>query len=126
MAADRIVLTIPAQDEYARTVRMTAVALVSRNASIDLLDDVRIAVDEAFIHVCELSGHGGEITFEFIIDEKTLDVRVGPLAAPQDEDAIEAAQSRYSRFILESVCDEFETCDEEGAVYLRLKKRLSE
>ena len=47
---DHVKLTVPARDEFARTVRMTAAALAGRmGMSLDDVDDVRIAVEEAFV-----------------------------------------------------------------------------
>ena len=125
MAADKITLTVPARDEYARTVRMTAATLVARSeASIDLHDDIRIAVEEAYIYACELGASKDQLTFEFSLDESSVDVRIGPIDVPADMTPDPAAD-HYSHFILESVCDEFETLTEEGAMYIRLVKRLA-
>ena len=69
MASDRIVLTVPAREEYARTVRMTAVALVGRlGVPIDLVDDVRIAVEEAYVFAVRRTQPGGDVTFTFTRD----------------------------------------------------------
>jgi hypothetical protein len=104
---------------------MTAVALLSREkVSVDALDDVRMAVEEAYIRACELGGAGDRITFEFTLTDDRLDVRVGPLTGA-DMDREEDAADRYSAFILESVCDEYETCEEDEAVFIRISKRLA-
>jgi serine/threonine-protein kinase RsbW len=126
MSADTVVLTVPARDEYARTVRMTAGALLSRTgASVDLLDDVRMAVEEAFIYACRIGGLDERIAFEFVLSPDSLSVTVGPLAQP-GADAGDDAVENYSRFILDAVCDEFGACDLEGDPYIRLLKLLPE
>jgi hypothetical protein len=46
--------TVPSRAEYAKAVRMTASALVSRmGATYDDLDDVRIAAEELFVYACD-------------------------------------------------------------------------
>jgi serine/threonine-protein kinase RsbW len=128
MASDTVILTVPARDEFARTVRMTAVTLAGRSgASVDVVDDVRIAVEEAYIYACELGGRDDRITFEFTLDASRFGLRVGPLCAPKEcGEQAEGPQDRYARFILESVCDEFATYDEDGAVFVRITKRLGD
>ena len=126
MAVDTVTLTVPARDEYARTVRMTAVAVLGRSGvSVDALDDVRIAVEEAYIYACELGGVDDVITFEFALDDDTLGVKVGPLVNAPDEDDVGDSSDRYARFILESVCDEFEPCEEGQAYFVRFSKHLA-
>lgn len=123
MAADRIVLTVPARDEYARVVRMTAASLASRaGASVDCVEDVKLAVEEAYIYASELSNEGDEVTFVFVVDDDMVTVEVGPLGV--EGEAADAPSDRYSRFILESVCDAFETRESEGGHRISLSKRL--
>lgn len=127
MASDQVTLTVPARDEFARAVRMTAVALLGRSGvSIDLLDDIRIAVEEAFIHACEVGGCEDNLTFVFTLQESSFDLRIGPLVASRESDSGQDASDRYSRFILESVCDEFETECVETGTYIRIRKLLDE
>lgn len=128
MASDTVILTVPTRDEFARTVRMTAVTLAGRSgASVDAIDDVRIAVEEAFIYACELGSRDDRVTFEFTLDGSRLGLRVGPLRSVDEPDGkTEGPQDRYARFILESVCDEFSTFDEDDAIFIRITKRLDD
>jgi serine/threonine-protein kinase RsbW len=124
MSGDTVTLTVPAREEYARTVRMTAVAMVGRTgASVDQLDDIRIAVEEAFIYASELHEDEPQVTFEFRQEGDVFELKVGPLHGRAAE-AGPGMSDRYARFLLESVCDEFETCDEAAGSYLRLSIRL--
>jgi len=125
MGQDHITLTVPAKSEYAKTVRMTASALVSRmGMSYDEVEDVRMAADEAFIYAVETLSDGGEIRFEFVVDDSeiTIDVAVGSQHPGDDEDAERRAS--YATFILESVCDSVEFASDERGPHLRLRKRV--
>jgi serine/threonine-protein kinase RsbW len=121
---DHVRLTVPAREEFARTVRMTAAALAGRmGMSIDEVEDVRIAVEEAFVFAIGRVADGEPVTFEFAVDEDMLALDVGPV--PTGERGAEGAEARYARFILESVCDTYELADEDGACTLKLIKKAA-
>lgn len=125
MEQDRVTLTVPAKSEYARTVRMTASALVSRmGMSYDEVEDVRMAADEAFIYAVETLPAGGDVRLDFLVDhdELTIDVAVGSQHLGDDEDA--ERRATYATFILESVCDAVEFASDEHGPHLRLRKRV--
>ena len=120
---DRVVLTVPAHGEFARTVRIAAAELATRaGMDLDGIDDVRLAVEEAFVFASERL-IGDELTFTFTVAPGSIAVEVTPLAHCADETA--DAGERYSRFILESICDEFAILDGEPACALRLVKRTA-
>jgi serine/threonine-protein kinase RsbW len=120
---DRVVLTVPALGEYARTVRMTAAELAS-HAGMDFegIEDVRLAVEEAFVFASERVADS-ELTFSFIVGRGSIELEVTPLLANSDADEGPDTGERYARFILESICDEFELISEDGTCRLRLVKR---
>ncbi|HEY3317257.1 MAG TPA: ATP-binding protein [Coriobacteriia bacterium] len=125
MASDRIALSVPARGEYARTVRMTAAELASRmGMSIDDIDDVRIAVEESFA-LAVAHASGADVTFTFTLDPEAFEAAATTPSNTCDEDLEDETGSRYARFILESVCDEFEIRTDDGACYIRLLKRIS-
>jgi serine/threonine-protein kinase RsbW len=120
-----VVLTVPAQGEFARTVRVTAAELASRaGMDIDGIEDVRLAVEEAFVFASERLA-GADITFDFEVGPGLVTLEVGPLRAGCDSDAGPDAGERYSRFILESICDEFVMVPKDGTCRLRLVKRTA-
>lgn len=122
---DRVVLTLPAQGEFARTVRVTAAELASRaGMDIDGIEDVRLAVEEAFVFASERVA-APEITFTFEVGPGIVTLEVGPLRTACDTDEGPDAGERYSRFILESICDEFALIPEDGTCRLRLVKRTA-
>jgi serine/threonine-protein kinase RsbW len=104
---------------------MAAAELVSRmGMSLDGIDDVRIAVEEAFVFVCAHSGGEGEVSFEFNISGEAFDV-VAAASGHCDEDSDDETGTRYARFILESVCDEFDIGADGDKCLIHLVKRLS-
>jgi len=120
---DRVVLTLPARDEFARTARLTAAELAARiGMSVDGIDDVKMAVEEAFVFVTDRRV-GESVTFDFSIDDG-IELLVGPMEGACTEQEGETGE-RYARFILESVCDEFELVDIDGGCFVRLVKRMA-
>jgi serine/threonine-protein kinase RsbW len=125
MAIDRITLTVPAKSEYAKTVRMTAAALVSRmGMNFDDVDDVRMAAEEAFVYAVDTLPEDAEVRFEFSVsdDELKIDVPLGSEDPSSDEEADRRAA--YATFILESVCDSYGLESDEDGAHLRLTKRV--
>jgi serine/threonine-protein kinase RsbW len=125
MATDQITLIVPAKSEYARTVRMTAAALVSRiGMTYDEVEDVRMAADEAFVYASDTLSDTSDVHFTFTIGETDveIDVGLGIESRPRsDEDSDRSVA--YATFILESVCDRYEFASDERGAHLRLFKR---
>jgi serine/threonine-protein kinase RsbW len=123
MATDRITLCVPAKGEYAKTVRMTAAALVSRmGMNYDEVDDVRMAAEEAFVYAVDTLPEGAEVRFDFDVadDQITIAVALGSEVPSSDEEA--ERRAAYATFILESVCDSYEFATDESGAHLRLTK----
>jgi serine/threonine-protein kinase RsbW len=124
MAHDQITLTVPAKSEYARTVRMTAAALVGRTSmSYDDVEDVRMAAEEAFVYAVDTLPEDSEVRFTFTVDDDSIgiDVLLGSEKIPSD-DADERATA-YAGFILEAVCDSHEFTSDDTGAHLHLLKR---
>jgi serine/threonine-protein kinase RsbW len=122
---DRVVLSVPARGEYARTVRLAAAELgVRAGMSIDDVDDVRLAVEEAFVYAAD-HAQGEQIVFTFVLETGAVELLVGPVATDCAEVAADDAGRRYARFILESICDEFEILQRDDGCYIRLVKRAA-
>jgi serine/threonine-protein kinase RsbW len=125
MPSDRISLSVPAKSEYAKTVRMTAAALVSRmDMNFDQVDDVRMAAEEAFVYAIDTLPEDAQVAFEFAVSdtELTIDVALGSENPSSDEEA--ERRAAYATFILESVCDSYEFATDEYGAHLRLVKRV--
>jgi serine/threonine-protein kinase RsbW len=124
MSTDRVMLTVPARAEYAKTVRMTAAAVVGRmGLTYDELDDIRMAAEEAFVYACDHSQDSEGVTMEFLIAEDSIELKVGvsPEFLVPDEEA--ERRAAYATFILQSVCDVFELSSDATGPYLRVVKR---
>ena len=124
MHQDHVTLIVPAKGEFAKTVRMTAAALVARtNMTYDDVEDVRMAAEEAFVYAIDILPPDSPVRFEFAVSDDVLEIDVGlGSELPPSEDGADRSVA-YAVFILESVCDEnvFES-DENGA-HLHLVKR---
>jgi len=125
MSTDRICLTVPARPEFAKTVRMTASALVSRTGmNYDEVDDVRIAAEEAFVYAVDHSDETTEIALEFDLSDESLSIRVSLDDASRVADEDGERRAAYATFILQSVCDRFEMSSDERGPHLTLVKAL--
>ena len=123
MSSDRVSLTVPNKGEYARTARLAAGELASRlEMSIDDVDDLKMAVEEAFVLVAG-SSVADAVTFVFDIDQDAIEVLVGPMPEEALDDADSDASERYARFILEAVCDSFDYRQVAGVRQLHMIKR---
>jgi len=125
MSKDTITLTVPARGEYARTVRMTAAALVGRTEmTYDDVEDVRMAAEEAFVYAVDTLPEGSDVRFEFVLTDDSIEIGVplGIEKVASDDESERAAA--YAVFILESVCDEYEFTSGEAGAHLRLLKRV--
>lgn len=127
MAPDVITLSVPARTEYAKAVRMTASALVSRmGMTYDEVDDVRMAAEEAFVYAQDMLPAGTLVEFVFRIgdDELELDVALGADAGQAPSQAEMEKRTSYALFILDSVCDSYDFyTDGSGRRHLKIVKR---
>jgi len=123
MAADRITLTVPAKGEYAKAVRMTAAALVSRmGMTYDEVDDVRMAAEEAFVYAVDSLSEDSDVEIDFLVSDETIEIvtRLGNETRLSDEDG--ERRAAYATFILQSVCDRFEMSSDDKGPCLRVVK----
>lgn len=115
-----IALSVMADPRLARLVRMTAsnVAALS-SMSVDRIDDVRMAAEEAFIYACSVEA-GAQVSLTFSVDEAhvAIDVDLGLVELPEADPESPAA---YAGLILAAVCDAYETADAPARIHLELK-----
>lgn len=125
MPTDRITLSVPAKSDYAKTVRMTAAALVSRmGMTYDEVDDVRMAAEEAFVYAVDTLAEEAPVSFDFLLADEELTMEVCLGAEPDVSDEEVERRTSYATFILQSVCDRYDlVSDEQGHRILRLVKR---
>ena len=99
-----ITLSVAGDPRLARLVRMTAAnvgALCSM--SVDRIEDIRMAAEEAFIFGCT-AVDSDDISIKFDVDESGMTFPFGDQATVDEDD--QAAV--YAELILASVCDSYE------------------
>lgn len=119
-ALDPIVLTVAADPRLARLVRMTAANVAALSSmSVDRVEDLRMAAEEAFIFACSVDA-GECVSLTFTVDDEhvALDVDLGEGAVADPEPDSPAA---YAGLILTAVCDAFEKTDAPARLHLEFK-----
>ena len=96
MSSAPITLTLNADPSYARLVRMTAsnAGLLS-SMSMDRVEDIRMAAEEAFIYACTVQA-GHPLTISFLVTDEGLTMRF-QLAVDEFSEPSEAMGTACSR-----------------------------
>ncbi|MGI9606970.1 MAG: ATP-binding protein [Acidimicrobiales bacterium] len=114
--SDVIVLTIPARPTFVRLVRIGAASLARRKGmSVRAIDDLRLAVDEAFTLLLADQDHEGTVDVTFEVDDHELIVTgVQRLI----DGAVAVAPEHLVRFevVLADLVDRFDADPETGVV----------
>ena len=116
-----IMLSLACDPHLARIVRMTAanVATLS-NMSVERVEDIRMAAEEAFIYACA-STPGEPLSIGFDADDDcvsmTFELACDDFVEPVDGDMTAA----YVDLILGSVCDAFDKRRDPAALVLTVK-----
>lgn len=103
--ADTVVLNVPADPAYIAVVRTATAGLAARlNLTLDEIEDLRIAVDEACVMLLDQRCHENSLlTATFRMRSSTLEVVVsGPAESLPDE-------SSYAWALLKALAGEVET-----------------
>jgi serine/threonine-protein kinase RsbW len=116
---DEIILSLPPQPRMVRVARLTASAVASfADLTVDDIDDLKIAVDEACVVLLE-HGDGGpvELAFRFGPGE----VRVRGRTTGRDVD-LDGEEVQLATRILSVVTDTFDVAATEGELTFHLQK----
>lgn len=109
-------LAVPAEPDFARSVRMLAANLaVTCGLTLDDVEDVRMAAEEGFVWCCATRPDTCEVAFECAPGALSMRFAFGPHALAADDQT-----SAYAELILTAVCDECSLDREAGE--LRLTK----
>ena len=115
-----ISLTVPAEASYARLVRMTAANVAALSSmSVERVEDVRMAAEEAFIYACSATP-GAALQVSFEVDAE----HVGMVFALDEDARVEGdveGPAAYVDLILTAVTDSYEKT--QGPETLRLDLR---
>jgi serine/threonine-protein kinase RsbW len=121
--ADVISLTIPSAMRFVRLVRIAVASIGRRNGlSVRAIDDLRLAVDEAFSLLLRDSDHRGSIDVTFEVDAHELLVSI---VQRLDDGPVESHEDDLVRFdvVISDLVDRFEADAKVGVV--QFSKRLS-
>ena len=116
-----VTLSVPARPVYARLVRMTAANVATlADMSVDKVEDVRMAAEEAFIYACATEpGELLDIVFTVSPGILTMSFELGEVSFEAASDADPTAV--YTDLILASVCDTYEKREHPQSLYLELR-----
>lgn len=81
---ETIDLAVPAEPEYVGLIRSTAAHVAAHaNLTVDAIDDLRLAVDEAFSVLIAHKPETGVVSIRFTIGSEQLDIEfTGPTGSP--------------------------------------------
>ena len=122
--SDEVQLVMPADPEFLRLARVTAMGLASRlSFTIDEIDDLRIAIDELLFGLIGNKGRPGRVTMTYSMVESGLEVRA---SGTFEDGAATPGLTELSEVILDAVVDEHELRAEGSQPTFRLFKRRVE
>lgn len=105
-------LVVPAEAEFARTVRMSASTLaVSCGMSVEDVEDVRMVAEEGFVYCCATAPDEVDLSFSLASGSMTLDFSLGE--RDPDDDALDLVE-----VLLSAVCDVFSVSEDGRTLHL--------
>lgn len=116
--SQNVSITVPADPEYARPVRMLAANLaVLAGLSVEDVEDARMVAEEGFVWCCATEPDAVAIEFNVGEGNIAISYAFGPSELAEDDQT-----STYAELILSAVCDE---CSyDEATRTLRLTKSV--
>ncbi len=115
-----ILLTVTADPRLARLVRMTAANVATLSSmSVDRVEDIRMAAEEAFIYACAVQ-NGNELSIAFEVDVEHVTMTFSLACDPAGVCPPEG-EATYADLILGAVCDSYEKRADPAALVLTLK-----
>ena len=118
MDEKNVTLTVPAEPEFARSVRMMASTLaVCCDMSVEDVEDVRMIAEEGFVDPSATAPERVGVSFSLAGDAMSMDFDLG--GQDPDDESIELVE-----VLLSAVCDVF-SVSEDGRV-LHLVKRAGD
>ena len=112
---------MPADPEFLRLARVTAMGLASRlSFTIDEIDDLRIAIDELIFGLIGTKGREGNVRMTYRLEPEGLEVQgTGEFR----DTGTSPGLSELSELILDAVADEHELSVDDGGPHFRMWKR---
>lgn len=115
MPSKTVRLTVPAEPEFARIVRMTAANLaVCCDMPIDDVEDARMAAEEGFVYACATVQNDCDISFTIDDGQVSMTFSLGLELKEEDEDSsLDLVEA-----LLGAICDESQVSDDETQLTL--------
>ena len=102
METQSVCLSVPADPDYARPVRMLAANLaVLAGFSVEDVEDARMVAEEGFVWCCATKPASCDIEFKVGDGKMSAQFAFGPAELAEDDQT-----STYAELILSAVCDE--------------------
>jgi serine/threonine-protein kinase RsbW len=120
-ARDAVSITLPAQSAYLSVLRTATAGIAARlDFTIDEIEDLRIAVDEACAMLLAQAIPGADLTAEFVLESAALHVSVATLTS----DGREPSRDTFAWTVLTALAGEVDTAsDPDKRVTITLIKR---
>jgi serine/threonine-protein kinase RsbW len=118
---DVVVLVVPADNGYLSVLRTATAGLAARlKFSLEEIEDLRIAVDEACAMLIGLVGAQIEVTSEFELSGDAVAVSV---SVPVRRPVTLPTEGSFSWQVLSALAGEVTAAEEDGRIVIRLIKR---
>ena len=120
---DVVVLVVPADGSYLAVLRTATAGLAARlQFTLDEIEDLRIAVDEACAILLSFASAQTEVTSQFEVTDSALSVDV---SVPFSGRATLPGGNSFSWQVLTALAGEVSARTDNGRAAIRLKKRRS-
>lgn len=122
---DGVLVSIPARSGYVQLVRSVVAGIgANLNLSIEEIDDLRLAVDEACNHLLGRSAPGAVLTLEVAPRNGMLRIEA-VVSTAADGDGGDPAGDEFSLAVLQALTDEALLAPAGSGRVVRIGKRLS-
>jgi serine/threonine-protein kinase RsbW len=120
MSSDHVELRVPASGAYVSVLRTAAAALAARlDFTVDDIEDLRIAVDEACAVLIPLADADARLTARFDLEPGSLQVAVSvPSTATEPP-----SRNTFAWTVLTALAGEVDASVDDGQVTLTLRKQ---
>jgi len=121
---DRVVVEVPLDEKYGHLLRLAVSGIGLRmDYTYDDIEDLKLAVDEAYLLAIRGSGNDGRTAVEFLVHPDRMEILfrgVHPEALSEDRGDMES----FGLFLIQGVMDEVDFPQQKGGDVLRMVKLL--
>lgn len=118
-SGDHVVLRLPASGAYLSVLRTATAGLASRlDFTIDDIEDLKIAIDEACAMLLPRGVEGADLTCRFDLHDDVLDIAV----SLRTVDSALPSRDTFAWTVLSALAGEVDATVENGEITIRLSK----